>query len=184
MSDSWARPYESVLPNDMIVMPVKAYRIWYVPIDQYEIRSWWMPVLWEPCKRVEAECRNHLTCVCSEEPFWAELKREWEGSTECTCNAGIYGWKTFDQAFEFYIDKLEDMHGLDSPEPTVNRIAFGTVNLWGKVIECERGFRGQYAYPSGIFYTADNSRSIASLYRVPLLAIKNNNRYPESLLCP
>jgi hypothetical protein len=136
--------------------------------------------MWEPCKRLEAECNNHMSCVCASD-YSKLTKREHEGHFTCSCNAGIYGWKTFDQGFEMYMDEIEKMFGLDAPEPTTNRVAFGRVYLWGKVVECEKGFRGQYAYPSGIYYTADNSPALASMYRVPLLTIKDHH---EPHLCP
>jgi len=187
VSDSWLRPYEENLPSDTIVMPVVAYRIWYVPLQPIlQLRSYWIQTLWEPCARAEAECRNHLTCVCNDDnSFWGGVKEKEGWGSDCKCSAGIYGMKTLDQGFELWRDQLETMHGLDAPEPTTNRVAFGKVFLWGKVLECEKGFRAQYGYPAGIYHTADNSRSLASMYRVPLLAIKDHHRFPiEPPLCP
>src|SRR5271154_6225341 len=130
MSDSWLKPYEEALPSDMIVMPVIAYRIWYVPLQPIlQMRSYHIQTPWTPCQRLEAECRNHMSCVCAGE-FWTSTKRE----------------------------------------------AFGKVYLWGRVIECEKGFRGLYAYPAGLYYTADNSKSLCEMYRVPLLTIKDHHK--------
>lgn len=179
MSDSWVKPYEELLPSDTIISPVTAYRLWYVPLQpRLEMHSYYVQTLWSPCVRLEAECHNHMTCVCSED-FWVTTKREHEGDTTCTCNAGIYGWSTLEQGFDAYMREVESMAGLNAEEPTLNRVAFGKVYLWGKVVECERGFRGQYAYPAGIYYTADNSPALAEMYKVPLLAIKDHHRYPK-----
>lgn len=185
MSDSWVRPFEDNLPSDMIISPVTAYRIWYVPLQPIlQLRSYWIQTPWVPFQRVEAECRNHMSCVCAGE-FWTSTKREPEEEFTCSCSAGIYGWKTFDQGFEMYMDEVEKMFGMDTEEPVVNRVAFGKVNLWGKVVECEKGFRGMYAYPSALYYTAGNSPSLASMYQVPLLALKYNNEFgAEPPLCP
>lgn len=185
MSDSWAKVYEETLSTDTIISPVTAYRVWYVPLQPIlQLRSYYIQTAWEPCQRLESECKNHMTCVCSGD-FWLTTRREHEGPNDCTCNAGIYGWKTFDQGFEMYMDLVEGIYSTDAPEPTTNRVAFGKVYLWGKVVECEKGFRGQFAYPAGLYYTADNSPALASMYRVPLLAIKDHNRYPdEPRLCP
>lgn len=181
MSDSWVKLYEDALPSDMIISPVTAYRIWYVPLQPILVmRSYWIQTPWDPCKRLEAECRNQMSCVCAGD-FWTTTKREPEEAFTCSCSAGIYGWKTFDQGFEMYIDEIEKMDGMGREEPVTNRVAFGKVYLWGKVVECEKGFRGQYAYPSGIYYTSANSPALASMYRVPLLTIKDHH---EPHLCP
>jgi hypothetical protein len=181
MSDSWIRPYEENLPSDMIVMPVTGYRIWYVPLQPIlQIRSYWIQTEWRPFQKVEAECRNHMSCVCAGE-FWTSTKREPEEEFACSCSAGIYAWRTFDQGFEMYMDEVEKMFGMDAPEPTTNRVCFGKVYLWGKMIECEKGFRAQYAYPAGFYYTADNTRALAAMYSVPLLTIKDHH---EPHLCP
>jgi len=93
------------------------------------------------------------------------------------CSAGIYGMKTFEQGLESYnleimvhkkLHQQSSVFPLSSYEPE-DRIVFGKVYLWGKLLECERGFRAQYAYPSGIYSTADNSADLAAVYRVPLL---------------
>ncbi len=176
MSDSWLRPYEEALPSDMIVMPVVAYRIWYVPLQPIlQLRSYHIQTPWTPCQRLEAECRNHMSCVCAGE-FWTSTKREPEEPFTCSCSAGIYGWKTFDQAFEMWRDEIEKMASFQAEEPITNRVALGKVFLWGRVIECEKGFRGLYAYPAGLYYTADNSKSLCEMYRVPLLAIKDHHK--------
>jgi hypothetical protein len=183
MSDSWLKPFEEGLPSETIISAVTAYRIWYVPIERLELHSRWIHTLWLPCARLVAECHNHMSCVCSGD-FWLSTQREPEGDFVCSCSAGIYAWKTFDQAFEMYMDEVEQMRGMDSEEPAVNRLAFGRVYLWGKVIECEKGFRGQYAYPAGIYYTAGNSPSLADIYRIPLLAIKDHSHGSGGMECP
>jgi len=186
VSDSWLRPYEENLPSDTIVMPVVAWRIWYVPLQPIlQLRSYWIQTPWEPCRRVQAECRNHLTCVCNEDNFWAGVKEKEGWGSDCKCSAGIYGFKTIEQGFDLWRDEIEKMDGMDREEPVVNRVCFGRVFLWGKVVECERGFRAQYGYPAAIYHTAENSRALASMYRVPLEAIKSHHRFPlEPPLCP
>jgi hypothetical protein len=180
MSDSWLRPFEANLPSDTIISPVTAYRMWYIPLQPIlTLTSISCITPWVPCQRLEAECRNHMSCVCSGE-FWTTTRTEPEQEFVCSCDAGIYGWKTFDQAFEMYIDALERMDGCIAEEPITNRYALGKVYLWGKVIECEKGFRGLYAYPSGIYYTADNSPALADRYRVPLLTVKDHHKH----VCP
>jgi hypothetical protein len=175
MSDSWIKPYEESLPSETIIMPVEGYRLWYVPIEAPTLHSYWIITPWVPGVKMEAECKNHMSCVCAEDAMWTPVKREWEGLAECRCAAGIYAMKTFDQGFALYREEIEKLLSLDAPEPVVNRIVFGKVYLWGKVVECTKGFRGQYAYPSGLYYTAENSPSLANLYRVSLLAFRDKH---------
>jgi hypothetical protein len=44
-------------------------------------------------------------------------------------------------------------------------LALGRVRLWGTVIECERGWRGQHAYPDRLYLclrsTSEESRRLA-----------------------
>jgi hypothetical protein len=37
-------------------------------------------------------------------------------------------------------------------------VAIGTVSLWGKVVECELGYKAEYAYPEHIFLPASFAR--------------------------
>src|SRR5262249_52494701 len=34
---------------------------------------------------------------------------------------------------------------------TVEQPVFGQVSLWGRVVECEQGWRGQHAYPATVY---------------------------------
>lgn len=178
----WIAPYEETLPSDMIVTAVEGYRIWYIPVEKKTLHSFFIVHHeWKPCQRVEAECLNHLTCAAH---MYSEATAITHAETEC--NAGVYAFKTQAQAWEEYIDHLEDLvqctalameenDAFVAPDPRL-RIAIGKVYLWGKVLECTKGFRGQYAYPSALFDTASNSKQLAEMYRVPLLALNDYRR--------
>ncbi len=85
------------------------------------------------------------------QPF-TKMTAECKGCAgECTC--GIYAWKQ---------RRSED--GMDRLKHIV-----GQVWLWGRVLECEHGFRAEFAYPKALVNTGIVARKMAQLYRVPLL---------------
>lgn len=81
----WFEPYLSLdpetgadpLPQDMVVMPIEAYRGWHVPSGSVLLHSYQLSnVLWEPGHPLEAECCGNDMCLGD-------------------CDGGIYAVKTF-----------------------------------------------------------------------------------------
>lgn len=114
--------------------PVRAWRLWEV--DDFEgaprLRSVYRNAFWPVRARFEARCEAHKLRL------WRQAKHA--APTE-TCTCGVYG-----VAFEV-IRKFTVEDGL----PPERSLAVGTVSLWGDVIECERGWRASFAYPSRLF---------------------------------
>jgi hypothetical protein len=160
--ESWVKPYEN-LESDMIVVPVEGYRVWYCPYQCPFITSLWKQEFkWIPDQKASAECLSHLSC----------------GNN---CCAGIYAFKEKEDAISLYIDRIEELvdivDAFDSQwRGADERIVIGKVKLWGIILDCERGYRGQFAYPSAFYNTAGNSQGLAELYQVPLLALKDYHR--------
>ena len=76
-----------------------------------------------------------------------------KGATSCRghhCECGIYAWK-----------KRGDV---ETNEDGYNCIK-GEVWLWGKIIEHEKGYRAEYAYPKSFEKSADAER-VAAIYGV------------------
>jgi len=172
MSDAWIKPFEdNMSPAEMVIFPAEGYRIWHVP-PSLLLKSITTETLWNPGERLEAKC-TWGSCVCKS-PEWRTPGYNlflYGSEQRDMCSAGIYGMKTFElglESYEFEVKVHEKMEA-----GAKNRIAFGKVYLWGKLLECERGFRAQYGYPSGIFNTSDISADIATIYRVPLLEFKS-----------
>jgi len=87
-----------------------------------------------------------------------KLTAECKGcGSECTC--GIYAFKR-----DMYSSKTPDFNALKS--------ICGQVWLWGRVLECEHGYRAEFAYPKAFVNTGIIARRMAQLYRVPLLEEK------------
>ena len=142
----------------MIVVPVEGFRLWYNPLGKPTLHSHWMAgVEWTPKKRMEARCLSHASCVAA----------------GLGCKAGIYAFRTLDEAAELYYECLDSLVAHATPEEHADlspqsRVVIGRVYLWGKVLECEYGFRAEYAYPSAIYDTAPNSYILAEVYHVSL----------------
>jgi len=171
VDDAWIKPFEvNLAPAETIIVPAEGYRIWYAE-PSLLLKSITSNILWNPCERLEAKCAWG-TCVCKS-PEWRTPNYNlllYGSPQRDMCNAGIYGMKTYEQGVESYNLETKVHKKMNEPE---NRIVFGLVYLWGKVLECERGFRAQYGYPSGIFNTSDISADLAAIYRVPLLGFKS-----------
>jgi hypothetical protein len=152
---------------ETIISPVEGYRMWYVPYEKVQLQSPVLAIVWKPLERVEAHCLND-NCVCkgigSLSPSYAS---NFDSPNRTTCNSGVYAHKMFEQGLKAYLYEIK-MFAKYHSAPT-EHVAFGMVYLWGEVVEHERGFRGQYAYPSGVYYTARNSAALAAAYRIPLI---------------
>jgi hypothetical protein len=44
----------------------------------------------------------------------------------------------------------------------------GTVEIWGRVIECRNGFRSEYAYPKELWLLRDGLEHLSWTYGVPV----------------
>lgn len=86
---------------------------------------------------------------------------------QCTC--GIYALKNRAEAKLRMLSSdlsLQRFGPHGSPNPEFS--CWGSVSLWGRVIEHERGYRAEYAYPSELWMTdATTARRVQSLYGIP-----------------
>jgi hypothetical protein len=91
-------------------------------------------------------------CLRQKWEWWPRRHAGREHRTpETKCGCGIYGVATVTQA----LDYLESGHGLvRRPLPAV----LGIVKLWGRVLECERGWRAAFAYPARLFVVPSRAR--------------------------
>lgn len=125
--------------------PVHAWRVWRVVVREngYRLASVLKPTVWPVGSALQAGC-------LAPPPPIAWLRRG--HSKRChapgaSCECGIYGASL--RGIQPYVR--------DPPrEPAVGRV-LGQVALWGRVIECERGFRASHAYPHRIFVTLDSA---------------------------
>lgn len=133
-----------------LVEPVVGWRVWKVwtPLPGSDacptLGSVILDMPWVPRRKIAAEHSFDLGEKC-------------RGILESDCSCGIYAFKHPADAFT-YLMKVRDRQLGMSVE-----VALGTVSLWGKVIECERGFKGQFAYPRHIYLPVTISRFVAKV---------------------
>jgi hypothetical protein len=140
--------------------PILGWRLWHVRLHggRYRLESFTRHhVSWPARRRLEAACSAHGDEVPS-------------SGHEC----GIYAFKSRDLAEELlrrYIG-VRQCYGREQEFPPPRRgrpIALGSVSLWGRILERERGYRAQYAYPYELFLlNADDgiARELRRLYAV------------------
>jgi hypothetical protein len=114
-------------------VPVRAYRVWTVRETPagLRLRSVWFPRdgLWPPFRRMEAECFTRL------------FRRLGHRAPKSAHSCGIYAMKSVEAVWEW---------ALDNVPAGARPLVAGEVWCWGTVVEGQRGYRCQYAYPASL----------------------------------
>lgn len=126
--------------------PIEGWRGWKV-VDYREhggvltprLAALGMSGIWPPRKRLEAFCAN--------DGYHDAPHRE--------CECGVWALRTRARAEQ----AAYRYGGVGGP------VAFGPVRLWGRVLECENGWRAQYAYPAKLYVVGPASETSAQLER-------------------
>lgn len=144
-------------PPDLI-QPIIGWRIWRTHISPHD------PLLFSlfSCPTFSFHWRPGRKFVAQHD---IDLGGDCRGLVNSNCSCGIYAFKDFLRAFSYLVGIR---HRLQSDSFDV---AVGTVSLWGKVIECERGYRAQYAYPRHVYLPITASgqiRDIADTFSIPI----------------
>jgi hypothetical protein len=123
------------------VEPVRAWRLWEVEYvgAAPRLRSLYRMCFWPVGAPFEARCEAHRLRL---------PRRPRHPAPAETCSCGIYG-----VPFELIRKRLALHDGL----PRGRSLVVGTVSLWGEVLECERGWRASFAYPSRLFMPRDST---------------------------
>ena len=117
------------------IEPIVGWRTWLVvPEDEiFRLRSIVYDTLWSPHSELVASCLHHAVRLP-----WRKHPKHVPPARNCAC--GIYAAREPEEAAA-YLDGRSWADGL-----SVHRV-IGTVSLWGRVVECTRGWRGSRAYP-------------------------------------
>ena len=122
--------------------PVVGWRSWVVVEQEGELRlrSVVFKTVWEPRAELRAACERPARRLR------LRLRRlEPHEAPFAGCECGIYASNDPESAagyFYLYSDLLRR---------AVRHRVIGTVNLWGTIVEAERGWRGSCAYPKEIY---------------------------------
>jgi hypothetical protein len=117
------------------VEPLCAWRLWEVEdVDAApRLRSLYRISFWPVGAPFEARCEAQRLRLS---------RRPRHPAPTATCTCGIYA-----APLELIRKKL----AIDDGLPSGCLFVLGTVSLWGEVLECERGWRAELAYPSRLF---------------------------------
>ena len=74
------------------------------------------------------------------------------GLLRLDCSCGVYAFNDPLDAFVYLMRVRDRLLGMSV------EVAMGTVSLWGKVIECESGYKAEFAYPRHIYLPASFAR--------------------------
>ena len=117
--------------------------------------------LWEPQRALEAECMHRRPSLLR--PWRPGSVRHEAPGDGCRC--GIYAATEVAGATDY----LEAVWGEDPLRwPVVHRV-IGRVALWGNVVEYERGWRAEHAYPERLWVPARDRRGFP-IDRAPAVA--------------
>jgi hypothetical protein len=141
-----------------LIQPLEGWRVWKILIlpFNYEripvLRSVILDTPWMPRRKAVAEHNFDLGAKC-------------QGLLKSSCSCGVYAFKDPGEAFKYLLSVRDRLAGMSVDT------ALGTVSLWGKVVECERGYRAQYAYPHHIYVPATayhQMSDVSSAFGVPV----------------
>src|SRR3954468_6519466 len=137
----WRKSYEPAATGPEVVLapdyaePLCAWRLWEVEeLDgASRLRSLYRDSFWPVGAPLEARCEAQRLRL-SRRPRHAAPRE--------TCTCGLYAAP---------LQLVRSRLAVDNGLPPSCLFVLGMVSLWGEVLECERGWRAAFAYPSRIF---------------------------------
>lgn len=139
------------LPVEITDEPILAWRCWFTLATEALLRPIYKRGLaWKPQEAQAALCADEVHAVPDD-----------------ACRCGIYS--------VCHPMLLQEVHWDHAPpkgvKPLPGVVVVGQVALWGKVIQHERGWRAQYAYPKQLYAFTDDATLAGSLrdrYQIPV----------------
>ena len=116
--------------------PIVAWRQWNFMYPHF-LANVGNDTIYVPREKIEARCEQYSTIGT------LVLRKDHnEQAPHLTCMCGIYAYK----------EKPRLLREIRNINPGL-RIVYGEINLWGKVIEHEDGYRAQFGYPKRLWCT-------------------------------
>lgn len=94
---------------------------------------------WAPKRAARAKCEHHS-----------------HPAPQMQCSCGFWSFKTLD----LLVEALRNY--------TSDTLVVGTVEIWGRVVECQNGFRSEFAYPKELWLLKGGMESLSWTYGVPV----------------
>ena len=144
------RLQEEVIERDMMsadyVAAIVGYRVWEIGPSGLEGIS---IGTWPPLVPMRAVCDQK----CHQAP------QEY-------CQCGMWGFKT--------VEDLGECLAMYGPLRADKYVA-GRVYMWGTAVECEKGWRVEYAYPAELWALGGGATWLRDLYNVPMRVLQDPN---------
>lgn len=135
--------------------PIVGWRGWFVVESEgaFRLCSIIHHTHWPPRQELVASCRSNEQGSKPEAPAG-------HAAPEAACRCGIYACESAAAATPF-------LSGSRLPARQTLGFVLGRVSLWGKVVECQRGWRGERAYPASIYVPRLSGEGCLPLARSP-----------------
>ncbi len=119
--------------------PIVAWRQWNFMYPHF-LANLRKDTIYVPREKIEVRC---------------EQEDHNEQAPHLTCTCGIYAYKEKPKLMGEIGSEIRLTYGYPLAPPWVSglRLVYGEINLWGKTIEHEDGYRAQFGYPKRLWCT-------------------------------
>lgn len=147
----------------LVVGPLRGYRYWQVKwhSDQAVLRSLYRPTIWPAEGPLRATCEKRPGSLASWVRSLFSSHPETHVTPQWGCGCGIYALTRLDTDEPLEMSPQVYQRGLF--ERVVHVV--GVVQLWGRVIQHEQGYRAEYARPLKLLTVASRTRVSRSASR-------------------
>lgn len=141
--------------NEVSGAAIKGWRGWKLTYDPVMLRSLGVMYKWAPVKTPAM----HLPDM-GFSSHDAPLRQ---------CGCGYWGMKTLGGVFQRVITHYPVM-------------VIGSINMWGRVFECEFGYRSEFAYPDVLYVTSEEyADHLRRTYNVDVVHVNRWHDIPHLL---
>lgn len=139
---------------------VVGWRIWRAcPLRSLDERVWALASIADG-EGVWPPLAAHVACCRHQSIYGAPQRMRLHEAPDPDCNCGFWAFKRYHEAREaayYYRATTKTLVGIDW------LVVVGRVSLWGRVVECEHGWRGARAYPYALADEGGNSGLVSIL---------------------
>lgn len=127
--------------------------------NEYRLQGLGRDAVWEPKKPVKAECRKDVlrTPFIFGDPFVERPKPHDCPDKDCSC--GVWAFRDLNE-----FKKMGESYS--------STAVVGQVYLWGRVLECENGYRAQFAVPKELWIFDPEHESLGIHYNCPIRSLR------------
>lgn len=157
-----AEPYRVTQRVPDMVEVITAWRAWRVThaADGPRLQALGVSHVWEPRTPVEARCdKSGRSIGAMSGMYFPSGYSSQHRAPHWECECGVWAFK--------------DLDGLTSALQEYSDVrVLGNVQLWGRVIETENGYRAEKAYPSELWCFSKDLEELGLIYDIPVRTIR------------